>query len=348
MDISKSKFGVTGQGRDVERYVLQNDSGMSCAIITYGGCVTELHVPDRQGKTANVVLGFDNLRQYEHENSPYFGAIVGRVANRIAHGAFVLDGRQYSLGKNEGEHTLHGGVVNFSKVVWQAEQRETTDGPSVRLKYYSRDGEEGFGGNVQAAVTYTLTHQRALRIDFEATCDKATPVNLTHHGYFNLGGAGSGDILDHELILAADRYTPTDDHGIPTGQVATVHATALDFTTPHTIGSRIQQVRVGPLIGYDHNFVLNNESGALVRAARVAHPASGRIMVVHTTQPAVQLFTANFFDGTIKGNGGAYGRYAGLCLETQHFPDSLHHPNFPSIIVRPGEIYHHQAVYQFE
>jgi aldose 1-epimerase len=347
MSISKSAFGTTPHGQDVEVYTLANGD-LSTRIITYGGCVTELHVPDRNGQSANVVLGFDNLRQYVEENDPYFGAIVGRVANRIAHGAFVLDGRQYTVGKNEGGHTLHGGIVNFSKVVWDAEAHEAADGPALTLKYNSPDGEEGFPGDVEAAVTYTLTGDRALCIDYEARTDKPTPINLTNHSYFNLGGAANGDILDHILILAADEYTPVNDQLIPTGQLASVHSTPLDFTTPHPIGQRIDQVRLGKVTGYDHNYVLHNAPGVLVRAVRVEEPGSGRAMVVSTTQPAVQLYTANFLDGSLRGNGGAFGRHAGLCLETQHFPDAVHHPNFPSIILRPGRVYRQRTIYKFE
>ncbi len=348
MSIAKSTFGTTPDHRTVEQYTLGRDGGLSARIITYGGCVTELHVPNGQGQSTNVVLGYDNLRQYLEENDPYFGAIVGRVANRIAHGAFVLDGRQYTIGRNQGSHTLHGGVVNFSKVIWKADASDTPSGPALRLTYHSPDGEEGFPGNLEAVVTYTLTDDNALRIDYQAGTDKPTPVNLTNHSYFNLAGAGNGDILDHVLILAADEYTAVDDQLIPTGQIATVHSTPLDFTTPHPIGQRIDQVRVGKVTGYDHNYVLNNGPGVLVHAARVEEPRSGRVMMLSTTQPAVQLYTGNFLDGSLKGNGGTYGRHAGFCLETQHFPDAVHHPNFPNTILRPGQVYRQQTIYRFE
>jgi aldose 1-epimerase len=348
MSLTKSPFGVTPGGQNVEQFHLSRDDGFAAHVSTYGACLTQLHVPHGKEQAANIVLGFDNLKQYLEQNDPYFGVTVGRVANRIAHGAFVLDGRQYTVAKNDGAHALHGGVVNFSKVVWKAEGSETPDGPAVRLSYHSPDGQERYPGNVDVTVTYTLTADRALRIDYNATTDKPTPINLTNHSYFNLAGAGNGDILDHLLIIAADEYTPTGKDLIPTGQIASVHSTPLDFTTPHPIGERIAQVSDGTLAGYDNNYVLNNPTGKLIQAARLEDPKSGRVMITSTTQPAVQLYTANFLDGSWKGNGGAYVRHGGVCLETQHYPDSVHHTNFPSTILRVGQTYRHRTEYRFE
>src|SRR4051812_12328303 len=292
--IVKQDFGKTPEGRPVELYVLTNGP-MTAKVMTFGAIVTELHVPDRDGQPADVVLGFDDLRGYL-AGHPYFGATVGRVANRIAKGKFTLDGKEYTLAINDPPNTLHGGLKGFDKVVWTAEEVQRPDGPAVRMTYLSPDGEEGYPGNLSVAVTFTLTDGGGLKIDYEATTDKATPVNLTNHSYFNLAGPASGPILGHELMLAADRYTPVDDTLIPTGEVRPVRGTPLDFTTPTAIGARLDQLKTDP-VGYDHNYVLRGGGDGPAPAARVSDPASGRVMEMLTTEPGVQLYTANFLDG---------------------------------------------------
>jgi aldose 1-epimerase len=344
--IEKSLFGRMPDGTAVDLYTLTNASGMKVKITSYGALVTELHVLDRTGKLADVVLGFDNLAAYL-AGHPLFGAVVGRYANRIAGGKFTLDGREYTLFLNNGPNAIHGGKKGFDKVVWHAEPLTRTEVVAVRLAYTSPDGEEGYPGTLKVTVTYTLTDRNELRLDYEATTDKATPINLTNHSYFNLAGQGSGDILGHELTLAADHYTPADDTLIPTGKIEPVKGTPLDFTQPHTLGERIEQLKPKPG-GYDHNFALNSGGKSLALAARVHEPTTGRVMEVLTTEPGVQFYTANSFKGTIKGKGGVtYPRHAGLCLETQHFPDSVHHENFPSVILRPGQTYRQTTIFKF-
>jgi aldose 1-epimerase len=292
-----------------------------------------------------VVHGFDNLEQYA-KGHPGFGATIGRFGNRIARARFTLDGREYTLAANNGRNHLHGGLKGFDKVVWDARSLPATDHEAaVQFRYLSKDGEEGYPGNLSVTVTYTLTDDNALRIDYEATTDKATPVNLTNHSYFNL--AGEGDVLDHEVMIAADRYTPVDDELIPTGEITSVKGTPLDFTRPMQIGARIEQLKPKPG-GYDHNYVLNRDGKALALAARATEPKSGRGMEVLTTEPGMQLYTGNFLDGKYTGVGGvAYGRHSGLCLETQHFPDSVNRPNFPSTILRPDETFESTTVFKF-
>ncbi len=343
--VERMDFGKTPDGTPVELYVLSNGR-IQAKITTYGGIITELHVPDRQGKTADVVLGFDSLDGYL-TRSPHFGAITGRVANRIAGASFTLDGHEYKLAANNGPNTLHGGKKGFDKVVWKAEDVSGPAGPAVRLTHLSPDGDEGFPGNLSVAVTYTLTPDDALRIDYSATTDKATPVNLTNHSYFNLAGHGSGTILDHELTIAADEYTPSDDGFIPDGRLAPVRGTPLDFTTATVIGSRFDQIHKAPG-GYDDNFVIRPDARVPAFAVRVRDPKSGRVLEMATTEPGVQFYTGNFLDGTIRGKEGAvYVKNAGFCFEAQHFPDSLHHPNFPSIILRPGKTYTQTTLYRF-
>jgi aldose 1-epimerase len=343
--LQKMDFGKTPEGMPVELYVLKNGR-MTVKVMTYGAIITELHVPDRRGTPGDVVLGFDNLEGYLG-NKPFFGATIGRVANRIAGGKFTLEGKEYALALNDGPNSLHGGRKGFDKVLWNAEEVSGPDGPAVKLTYLSRDGEEGYPGNLSASVTFTVTDDDALRIDDTATTDKATPVNLTNHSYFNLAGPASGTILDHELMLAADSYTPVDDTLIPTGEIASVRETPVDFTTPTLIGARIDQLKGDPR-GYDHNFVLRGGEKSPVLAARLYDPKSGRVMEVFTTEPGVQFYSGNFLDGTLKGKGGvAYRKHQGLCLETQHFPDSVHHANFPSIILRPSMTYTQTTIYRF-
>jgi aldose 1-epimerase len=349
--VETKPFGKTRGGTPVDLFILTNSNGMKAKIISYGAILTELDVPDRNGKPGDVVLGFDNLEQYL-AGHPHFGATTGRVANRIAKGKFMLDSKEYTLAINNGPNALHGGLKGFDKIVWSApghtgEPKETSDAVAVQFTYVSADGEEGYPGNLTTVVTYTLTNQNELRIDYKATTDKATPVNLTNHSYFNLGGPQSGDILGHELMLEADEYTPADDTLIPTGEIKSVKGTPLDFTKPTTIGSRIGQVadKTG---GYDHNFVLRSKGGRLALAARVYEPKTGRVMEMYTTEPGVQLYTANFLDGKLKGKGGVvYQKHQAFCLEAQHFPDSVHHPEFPTIILRPGQTYTQTTVYKF-
>jgi len=337
----KSRFGKLPDGTAVALYTLTNANGLTAKVAAYGTIITQLHVPDRRGKLGDIVLGFDNLEQYL-KGHPYFGATVGRVANRIAKGRFTLDGKTYALATNNGPNHLHGGLKGFDKVVWKAEPRA---GAAVKFTYTSRDGEEGYPGTLTVAVTMALTDANELRLDYRATADKPTPVNLTNHSYFNL--AGNGDVLDHELMIAAKHYTPSDSALIPTGEIKSVKGTPMDFTIPQPIGSRFAQLDTDPL-GYDHNYVLNAGGKRLALAARVYEPQSGRVMEVHTTQQGIQLYTANFLDGSLKGKRGVvYHQHSAFCLETQHFPDSVHQPRFPSIILRPGQTYRHTTVHKF-
>jgi aldose 1-epimerase len=343
--IDKMDFGKTPDGQSVELYVLTSGR-LRAKIMTYGAIVTELQAPDRRGELTDVVLGFDDLKGYV-AGHPYFGAAIGRVGNRIAGGAFTLDGKTYTLAKNNGPNTLHGGLKGFDKVVWKAEPMTGPDGPTVRFSYLSPDGEAGFPGKLAAVVTYTLTNKDELRIDYQATTDRATPVNLTNHSYFNLAGPAAGTILDHELMIAADRYTPVDDTLIPTGELATVTGTPLDFTRPTAIGARIERLKGDPG-GYDHNFVLRGSGSPPALAARVRDPRSGRVLEMFTTEPGVQFYTGNFLDGTLKGKANVvYRKHQAFCLEAQHFPDSVHHANFPSTILRPGQTYTQTTVYRF-
>jgi aldose 1-epimerase len=342
MSVTQQVFGSTATGQPVQLFTLTNSAGMVVKLTNYGGRITELHVPDRRGRVDNITLGFDNLDQYLAPN-PYFGATVGRVANRIAGGSFDLDGKSHSLPINNGPNTLHGGPKGFAEVVWRANTSDGPTGCSVSLSYVSRDGEEGFAGNLTAMAVYTLTDNNELRVDFSATADKPTPVNLTNHAYFNLAGAGKGDVLKHELWLAADHYTPVDEHLIPTGEIHTVKNTPMDFTKPTAIGAHLAEVAGG----YDHNFVLNGPFDLNQPFARLHEPTTGRMMEVLTTQPGVQFYSGNFLDGTIKGLGGVYSKHGGLCLETQHFPDAVNRPHFNGFILRPGQNYRQTAVYRF-
>lgn len=340
--IESERFGTTADGLPVDRFTLRNATGMTVKIMTYGATVTDLLVPDRGGQLADVVLGFDNLRQYETD-SPYFGCTVGRVAFRITNAQFALDGRTYELTRNAGQHHLHGGVKGFSKVVWRAEPQPSSTAPAVTFRWRSPAGDQGYPGNVAATVVYTLTAQNELRIDYTATTDQATPLNLTHHSYFNLAGAGSGDVLGHTLQLDADRYTPTDAATIPTGEIVAVQGTPFDFTTAEKIGTR--SARVG---GYDLSYLRTVAGRELVRVATLDEPTSGRRLEVSTTSPAIILYTGNYLDGSFKGKAGAkYGKHAGVCLETGHLPDAVNRPTFPTIILQPGQTYRETCVYRF-
>jgi len=343
--LDEKASGHLPDGTAVKLFTLANDKGMAAKITTYGGILTELHAPDRNGQSGNVVLGFNTLDHYL-KGHPFFGAIAGRVANRIAKAKFTLDGHEYTLAANNGPNHLHGGNKGFDKVVWEAKPLPAgVHAAAVRLTYLSRDGEEGYPGNLRVSVVYTLTDDNELRIDYTATTAKPTPVNLTNHSYFNL--AYSDDVLGHELLLVADRYTPVDETLIPTGEIASVKSTPLDFTRPTPIGARIDQLKPQPG-GYDHNFVLNSGGRSLSVAARVYDPKTGRVLEVRTTEPGVQLYTGNFLDGSLTSIGGLVCRqHSGFCLETQHFPDAVHHPDFPSIILRPNQTYQTSTVFAF-
>ncbi len=342
--VRTSPFGNLADGTAITRYTLRNSHGMTARIITYGATLTELLVPDRDGKPGDVVLGFDDLGGYL-DRSPYFGATVGRVANRIAKGRFQLDGVEYRLATNNGPNFLHGGLKGFDKVVWQARAVESPDSAAVRFSYVSRDGEEGFPGTVMVNVIYTLTNDNVLRLDYSATTDRATPVNLSNHTYWNL--RGEGDILGHVLWMDADRYTPVDDTLIPTGQMAPVKGTPMDFTTATAVGAHIQDVPGKP-VGYDHNFVLKSGGGKLALALRLTEPGTGRQMEMWTTEPGIQFYTGNFLDGTVTGKRGVvYPFHGAIVLEAQHFPDSVNQPAFPSIVLAPGGTYTQTTLYRF-
>lgn len=342
--IEKAPFGKTPDGTAVDLYTLKNAHGVTVKVMTYGCIITEIDVPDRHGQMGDIVLGFDNLDQYLQPH-PYFGAVVGRYANRIAKGKFTLDGQQYTLATNNYPNALHGGLKGFDKVVWDAEPKVVSHGVAIRFTYVSRDGEEGYPGNLNVAVTYTLTDDNELRMDYEAVTDKATVINVTNHSYFNL--AGTGDILGTELRLNANAYTPVDDTLIPTGEIAPVKGTPMDFTTAKPIGRDLGQLTNVPQ-GYDHNFVLNRAGKGLALCAQVYEPTTGRTIEVSTTQPGVQFYSGNFLDGTLTGKRGmVYKQHDGFCLETQHFPDSPNQPSFPSTVLRPGQTYLHSTVFKF-
>ncbi len=349
MSIKMESFGQTPDHQKVKLYTLTNSNGITAKVMTYGAILISLEVPDRKGKLSDITLGYDNLDSYIKEN-PYFGAIAGRYANRIAKGKFVLDGVDYNLVVNDGENHLHGGLKGFDKVVWDAQSFERNGDIGVRLSYLSKDGEEGYPGNLQCTVIYTLTQANELHIDYEATTDKATHVNLTHHSYFNLAGQGCGDILSHELMIDANAFTPVDETLIPTGKLEPVKNTPMDFTKFCAIGSRIndtyEQIKFGG--GYDHNWVLNKKDNGLILAASVYEPKSGRAMDVCTTEPGIQFYSGNFLDGHIVGKGGkTYKLHYGFCLETQHFPDSPNKSQFPTTILRPNCKYAQSTIYKF-
>ena len=344
-------FGTTTRGEAVSLYTLKNAHGMEARVLDYGGIIVSLRVPDRNGLLDDVVLGFDSLADYQSA-SPYFGAIIGRYGNRIARGRFTLDGRAYTLATNNGPNHLHGGVRGFDKVVWKAAPFQHADSAGLAFSYTSPDGEEGYPGTLRATVTYTLTDSNQLIFDYHATTDRATPVNLTQHSYFNLAGDGKGDILGHVVTLNAERFTPVDSTLIPTGEIRSVAGTPFDFRTPTPIGARInqkdQQLRYGP--GYDHTFVLDKggKDGELTLAARVYEPTTGRVMEISTTEPGLQFYSGNFLDGTLRGKHGVVYRHRyGFAMETQHFPDSPNKPAFPSTILRPGEQYNSRTIYRF-
>ena len=335
----------------IKLYTLKNESGMTVRVTNYGAIVTSIIVPDRNGKQADVALGYDRVEDYINAvDKPYFGAVVGRYGNRIAKGEFTLDGETYSLLKNNGENHLHGGAIGFDKVVWTVD--EYVEGQALTLSYLAKDKEEGYPGNLQLKIAYTLADDNSLVVDYHATTDKATPVNVTQHTYFNLKGEGQGTILDHQLMLNAKKFTPVDESLIPTGEMPTVAGTPFDFTTPKAIGRDIgqqnEQLVFG--LGYDHNWILDTDGkeGELSLAAQVHEPSSGRVMEIYTTEPGIQFYCGNFLDGRLRGKSGKpYVHRGGFCLETQHFPDSPNQPNFPSTILKPGETYDSKTVFKF-
>jgi aldose 1-epimerase len=348
--IQKETFG-TIEGKQVFLFTLRNSSGMEVKITNYGGTITSIKVPDRKKKFDDVALGFNKLDGYTSKaNTGYFGATIGRYANRIAHGRFTLNGHEYHVPTNDGPNSLHGGTKGFDKRVWDAKDASSASGPALELHYLSRDGEEGFPGNLNVTVRFMLGSKNDLRIDYTASTDKDTVLNLTNHSYFNLAGAGSATVLDHKLTLAADRFTPIDNTLIPTGSIQSVGGTPLDFRHPTAIGARInedtEQLKFGK--GYDHNFALNGTgSGQPSLAAKVEEPTSGRVMEILTTQPGIQFYSGNFLDGKVNGIGGAYRYRSALALETQHFPDSPNHSSFPSTVLHPGEQFRSTTIYRF-
>lgn len=346
--ITSAPFGTTKDGKPVQVYTLRNANGVEARIINYGGIVLLIKVPDRNGRMGDVVLGYDTLAEYEKE-SPYFGCLVGRYGNRIAKGRFTLNGQTYTLATNNYPNALHGGLKGFDKVVWNVVRAEVGPrGPRLELGYLSKDGEEGYPGNLSVNAVYTLTDDNALQLDYTATTDKDTIVNLTQHSYFNL--AGQGDILGHVVYINADKFTPVDSTLIPTGELRPVEGTPFDFRKPTPIGARIkaddEQLRFGG--GYDHNWVINNPQGGLVVQARVTEPTTGRVLEVLSTEPGLQFYSGNFLNGTLKGKGGwVYQHRNGFCMEPQHFPDSPNKPNFPSVVLKPGQTYRNTIVYRF-
>ncbi len=349
MTIEQNLFGAAPDGKSVQLFTLTNENGLRAKIITYGAIVVSLEVPDKNGKIEDVVLGYEQLSGYI-EASPYFGAIVGRYGNRIAKGQFSLNGIEYHLAINNGENHLHGGVKGFDKVIWTGEPITQDDAVGVRLTYLSPGGEEGYPGNVTCEVMYLLTNKDELMVTYSAATDQPTVFNPTHHGYFNLTGDAKRDILDHQLQIFADRFTPVDAGLIPTGELRAVEGTPMDFQQPTAIGARIdskdEQLEFGG--GYDHNWVLNNQDGSLALAVKVTEPISGRIMEVFTTEPGMQFYSGNFLDGSNTGKGGRiYNHRFGFCLEAQHYPDSPNQPGFPSVVLNPGETYTQKTVYRF-
>jgi aldose 1-epimerase len=345
--VTEEEFGKLPDGTAIDIYTLRNSRGAEARIMNYGGILVSLKVPDRDGNFGDVVLGRDDLASYVRNNSPYFGALVGRYGNRIAKAQFTLDGATYTLAANNHGNSLHGGRKGFDKAVWTGKEGSDPTGPSVELTYLSKDGEEGYPGNLSVKVVYTLTEDNGLKLQFTATTDKPTVVNLTHHSYFNL--AGKGDILGHEVYINSDKMTPVDAGLIPTGELKSVEGTPFDFRKPTAIGARIDQqdahLRLGP--GYDHNWVINKPKGELALMARVSESTTGRVMEVWSTEPALQFYSGNFLDGTIRGKGRAYARYSGFAMEPQHYPDSPNQPDFPTTVLRPGQTYHNTIIYKF-
>ncbi len=347
--LKKESFGKTPDGLNLDIYTMTNSNGVEVRITNYGGIIVSLKTPDRNGKFDDVVLGFDNLDGYL-KGHPYFGAIIGRYGNRIGKGRFTLNGVEYKLAVNNGENSLHGGVKGFDKVVWSAKEAKVKDGVGIELSYLSKDGEEGYPGNLSVRIVYALTNNNELKVDYFATTDKDTVVNFTNHSYFNLAGQGNGDILNHQVMIDADRFTPVDSGLIPTGELRSVKGTPFDFRQPTAIGARVnqddEQLKFGR--GYDHNWVLNGAAGTARQAAKVIEPSTGRVMEVRTTEPGVQFYIGNFLDGSLTGKGGkVYKQRYGFCFETQHFPDSPNKPSFPSTTLKKGGRYQTATSYKF-
>jgi aldose 1-epimerase len=347
--IEKGRFGITPDGMRVSIYKLHNKNGFEASILTYGGIVVSLKAPDEYGFYGDVVLGYDDLDSYV-TNSPYFGALIGRYGNRIAKGHFTLDGTTYTLATNNYPNALHGGLKGFDKRVWHATTNAGKDGPELILDYLSKDGEEGYPGNLKVTATYTLMRDNALRLEYTAETDKDTVINLTQHSYFNLRGDGFGNILHHQVMIPADRFTPVDSTLIPTGELKPVEGTPFDFRTATAIGERIgqedEQLKFGG--GYDHNWVINKKFGDLTLMARVTSPETGRVLEVFSTEPGLQFYTGNFLDGTIKGKGKrVYAHRGAFCMEPQHYPDSPNKPEFPTVELKPGQVYHNTIIYRF-
>jgi aldose 1-epimerase len=348
--VSKQSFGKTSDGQNIDLYTLRNTHGVEAKITNYGGIVVSLKVPDRNGKFDDVVLGFNDLESYLTKNGPYLGALIGRYGNRIAKGRFKLNGVEYKLATNNDANHLHGGIKGFDKVVWTGREMRTNAGPAVSLTYLSKDGEEGYPGNLNVRVVYTLTNNNELKIDYSATTDKDTVTNLTHHSYFNLAGEGNGDILNHLVTINANRFVPTDSESIPTGKLKSVAGTPFDFLKATAIGARIdqddEQLKFGR--GYDHTWVINGRAGMMRLAATAYEETSGRVMQVWTTEPGMQFYTGNFLDGTLTGKSGkTYQRRYGFCFETQHYPDSPNQPSFPTTTLRKGQTYKSTTIYRF-
>lgn len=349
VSIEKTDFGTTPDGEKVFSYKLKNENGVEVNIITYGGIITSLKTPNKDGISEDIVLGYNSLNQYI-ESNPYFGAIIGRYGNRIAKGKFSIDGTEYTLAANDGENHLHGGLKGFDKVVWNATEETTPETGSLKMTYLSKDMEEGYPGNLEVTVIYTLTNDNILDVTYEATTDKTTVVNLTQHSYFNLSGDFSKTILDHKLEINADKYLPVDATLIPTGELASVEGTPFDFTTPKIIGKDIEvandQLKKG--LGFDHCWVLNDQPKGMRHAATAYDATSGRVLEIKTTEPAIQFYSGNFLDGTLPSkNNGTYAQRSGFCLETQHYPDSPNQNDFPSTLLKPGEIYKSQTSFKF-
>jgi aldose 1-epimerase len=345
MRIEKTEFGTTPEGDGVAQFTLEGDAGVIAKLIEYGATLTSLEAPDREGRVGPVVLGFDNLEHYLNCGA-YLGATVGRFANRIAGGTFSLEGRTYQLTRNEGRHHLHGGGRGFDAALWRGEAMEADDEVGVRFHYRSPDGEEGYPGALEVSVSYRLDRSGSLRIDYRATTDRATPVNLAHHSYFNLNSGGAAPVLSHQVCIEADRYLEIDEEGIPTGRLLAVEGTPLDLRSPRPLGSRIEAL-VASRGGYDHTFELRSREKTPTLAARVTEAETGRVLEVLTTQPGLQFYSGNFLDGSLIGRGGvAYRRWHAFCLEAQHFPDTPNHPSFPSALLEPGEVYAHSVVYR--
>ena len=347
--VKSAAFGNTAQGESVELFTLTNSQGVEARITNFGGIVVSLKVPDRKGVIGDVLLGYNDLDGYLKVH-PYFGALIGRFGNRIGGGTFTLEGKSYKLAKNDGENSLHGGLSGFDKKVWAAKAKESADGPALELYYLSKDGEENYPGNLNVRVIYTLTNTNELKIDYTATTDKTTVLNLTNHMYFNLAGEGVLAILDHEVFIDADRFTPVDANLIPTGALRKVKGTPFDFSTPTKIGAHIddkeEQLLFG--LGFDHSFMINGYDGSLRSAAKVYEPTSGRTLEVLTTEPDMHLYTGNHLDGTLTGKSGKkYIKRSSFCLEAEHFPDSPNKPEFPSVVLKPGQTYQQTTVYRF-